>query len=412
MAGVSCGRTTSTPPAASEPEQVCAPVDLRRHDGELTSLPSPCEELSRQLAACDLPTDTRPCELDVHCAERECYLDCLRGEPSCDALANPFAGDELSFWPWGCFERCQTGVFCGGGYLEPERLCDGHQDCPAGGDEATRVEADGTRQCRPSSTPLAFCAEPSFGFVEPLRICDGRADCPLGEDERDDQCDKGWPYHCRDSDLRVARRQICDGRADCPLGDDEPCSSPVAACPDQHERVAAWLDVQSVCTIASLGPREPRAGASFLPPPCTSGETLRPHMICDGTLDCASGEDEEGCPIDCVDGECFLPCANGVDQVPLSALCDGTPDCPTGEDEPCVDRFICEGSTTISFEAVCDGQADCPSGRDELDCPAPFFVCHDGSQILYPYLPERRPDNLCTVPQCDDQSDLQCINPP
>lgn len=235
----------------------------------------------------------------------------------------------------------------------------------------------------------------------------GLDECPPGQTGRELPACSG--YRCQDSEQRVQKRDVCDGVADCPLGDDEPCSAPVAACPPQAEIVSQWLMDQSVCTIGTLGPRW--TGSAVTSTFCESGEGLFERMICDGVADCASGEDEAGCPITCSDGECAMPCADGATKVPLDAVCDGAPDCPGGEDEPCVDRFQCDRELSVPFEQVCDGTTDCPDGRDEDDCPPPFFLCADGSQIIFPFYRQGGP-GLCTLPQCDDESDIICINPP
>lgn len=397
--------------ADREPADPCPAVDLERHDGKPTRYPSACGELARLRAECGLPEED--CELDAECDERECFLYCLH-RTRCDRLAEP-TGDRST---QRCFEDCRAHVFCGGGFLEPERLCDGVPDCPIGDDEREGLQPDGSRKCDPTLADPARADRPyfclvgrGFGFIQPWRVCDGNLDCTLGDDEREESCHKGSGYLCRGTDQRLARRQVCDGIRDCPHGDDEPCGGPaLRECPPLHPIVAEWVGPGDVCSIASLGPRPPRTVVLVDPPKCESGETLWPEMRCNGQIDCASGEDEADCPIVCEDGDCFFPCAGGDVLVPLDAICDSTPDCPLGDDEPCIDRLYCDDERSVPFEEVCDGTAHCENGADEADCPVDHFVCHDGTQILYPFITYM--NRICTVPQCDDESDLMCLNPP
>ncbi|XP_038052826.1 G-protein coupled receptor GRL101-like [Patiria miniata] len=103
---------------------------------------------------------------------------------------------------------------------------------------------------------------------------------------------------------------------------------------------------------------------------------------------------------------CFLPAAN----VPCTAdsyhcmgqgrrcirpglVCDGTKDCSTGDDEffcqipddgSCVGRTLCAtDNACVNISAVCDGKAECPGGGDELGCSEPCpFQCRCGGYNL------------------------------
>jgi hypothetical protein len=281
-------------------------------------------------------------------------------------------------------------------------------------DASVRTDEPGTPQ--PPVTQPAIPApanpDPSDAAPSASPVSSVGGDVPTaGFDAGSELVDVPAGYHCRDSDQTVPEGDLCNRVADCPLGDDEPCSAPVAACPPQAAIVAEWLGSQSVCNIAGLGPGRDD-GPAITAVQCESGEALFERMFCNGTADCASGEDEAGCPIVCTEGECAFPCADGAATVPLDALCDGSLHCPGGEDEPCVDRYWCDAALSIPLDQVCDGTPDCADGRDEGTCPPTFFLCDDGEQLVFPFVRLVEPGGFCTLPQCEDESDVICINPP
>ena len=95
---------------------------------------------------------------------------------------------------------------------------------------------------------------------------------------------------------------------------------------------------------------------------CNDGQDIIDEYVCDGFADCASSEDESGCP-DSRDYE------------------------PPGYTEP-VGTFVCDEGNEIPGEWRCDGYKDCTDQTDETDCqtatPAEGdggFVCEDGFDI-------------------------------
>lgn len=75
-------------------------------------------------------------------------------------------------------------------------------------------------------------------------------------------------------------------------------------------------------------------------------------------------------------------CGDGTSES-LMWVCDGSNDCAGGEDEAAAicPRFQCTDGTTIKGSWQCDGQPNCADGSDELPANCPTFACASGETI-------------------------------
>jgi hypothetical protein len=64
-----------------------------------------------------------------------------------------------------------------------------------------------------------------------------------------------------------------------------------------------------------------------------SGNCIQLSWVCDGALDCSSGEDEENCDIQRHCGNGMFMCHVDGSCVPINQVCDRVPQCPDGSDE-------------------------------------------------------------------------------
>ncbi|NVB40135.1 hypothetical protein G6O69_19975 [Pseudenhygromyxa sp. WMMC2535] len=88
-------------------------------------------------------------------------------------------------------------------------------------------------------------------------------------------------------------------------------------------------------------------GGSFA---CAEGGFIEPELVCDGTLDCADGRDEDF-TLCYGEGESFT-CASGL-ELPTALTCDGEAHCPDGDDE---DASTC-GALELNFCEDAEGSA-------------------------------------------------------
>nr|XP_027208681.1 low-density lipoprotein receptor class A domain-containing protein 3-like [Penaeus vannamei] len=121
---------------------------------------------------------------------------------------------------------------------------------------------------------------------------------------------------------------------------------------------------------------------------CDTGVCIPEADLCDGVLNCVTGEDEMNCgskaPLrveECFPG--YYMCATGT-CIPESFVCNGVVNCVTGDDEmncgqtgnstsevfaKCSEfSYECAGGVCVPLDKVCDGIINCIMGDDEEHC--------------------------------------------
>ncbi|GMS89022.1 hypothetical protein PENTCL1PPCAC_11197, partial [Pristionchus entomophagus] len=205
-----------------------------------------------------------------------------------------------------------------------------------------------TQHCNSS---LHFDCHDSSKPCIPLEwICDGVHDCPNGQDEAHCSYLHDCSSHqlmCRDGEC-ISANYRCDGQSDCTDGSDEKGCDEMEEIMDKTR--SARPSPPSSPFLSTVSPR----GRSAIPTQCGSreyqcraGACINIEAKCDGTWDCAHGDDE----IDCGEplSETGLPFTGGIK-------------CRHGEHE-CADHVAC-----IPDLWKCDGEKDCDDGSDEAHC--------------------------------------------
>lgn len=165
-------------------------------------------------------------------------------------------------------EGCPASFMCSDGTAIPEEyVCDGFPECSDGADEQ-------------QNCPPAFMCDGQP--LEQYSVCDGFEDCADGSDEQG--CPA--PFMCGDG-TEVPPEWVCDGASDCEDGTDEQQMCPVT-CESQYDtRSEACGDVSDEVQMLL---------SECFDYECFDGQTIAGSQECDGTADCAEGEDESFCP--------------------------------------------------------------------------------------------------------------------
>ncbi|CAG5133397.1 unnamed protein product [Candidula unifasciata] len=85
---------------------------------------------------------------------------------------------------------------------------------------------------------------------------------------------------------------------------------------------------------------------------CNNGQCIYSAFVCDGFLDCMTGEDEANCT-EVVCGEDYAECNSSDKCISKNYVCDGLRDCWYGEDESFCSCKNTESSDSLSHSKVC-----------------------------------------------------------
>ena len=241
-------------------------------------------------------------------------------------------------------------------------------------------------------------------FVSYAGVCNGRADCTHSEDEQ--QCSigsQGSPRTCFDSctfpncrcDMFyyqchsggcVHYDLVCDTFVDCPDGDDE----------NGCHRKKSFVKFNEMFVQESyhVGLCDPPVADMLMcrsVPQCYSSSAICHYDHSGDVMAYCEDGSHLGTGSFCQYVECpqHYKC-NASYCIPTRKLCDGAMDCPTGDDEANCKDFRCPGHVRcsgVSFRVapheVCDGIAHCPRQDDEKYCQSCPQDCHCSGTAIY-----------------------------
>ncbi|XP_023931515.1 G-protein coupled receptor GRL101-like [Lingula anatina] len=129
---------------------------------------------------------------------------------------------------------------------------------------------------------------------------------------------------------------------------------------------------------------------------CEDGSCISSVNVCDGTSDCAEGEDEKNCTC----GQHTFSCSDGT-CIPISKVCNHVNDCPNGTDDenfciypPCkTGQYRCQNGECIDEKDKCNFFKDCLDGSDEIpQILCPCEKCYSGKCLAPQNVDDRYPD--------------------
>ena len=309
---------------------------------------------SRYLCVKPDPTSVQQCSSQqFQCSNGSCIPNAFH----CNNILNCLGGTEEVDCSWTCTQTpCTT-------YSWPDCHCvDGFYQCEAGGCIPVDTVCDGTVNCADGSDEH-YCELICWSSTRPcsdgllcvadVHWCDGIQHCIDGSDELCpyDEC---TGFLCQDACIPLM--WLNDGISDCKHSEDEfhftETSFSSKICKAENYMPCEPNSVQHCYPAAHqcLYETEHTDDISF----CRRGKHLMDceHFLCSSTYKCP-----------------------GAYCIPFGQVCDGNIDCPTGEDEKscnssCQGLFRClRENICLSLYQVCNRKIDCHlSGDDEKYC--------------------------------------------
>ena len=258
-----------------------------------------------------------------------------------------------------------------GSYISSKFICDGNADCPSGIDE-------NNPSCRNKLKKNDVGKDCGYLFYKTL---EGKC-CKFSSWQNDLQNESGLPevtknenrmFDCSNG-KKIKSELVDDLMADCgPGAEDESMLSLILldnttySCNTKEQIPCHWghskcYNISNVCNY------ELDSNGNIFP--CRNGAHLHSCMYFECNI-----------KFKCIRSYC----------IPWSYVCDGKLDCPTGNDEDqlcgkhkfCSKMYKCElTSRCVHLGNVCDNKSDCPFGDEELFCELHNLKCPSGCKCL------------------------------
>ena len=229
--------------------------------------------------------------------------------------------------------------------------CDGIPDCPEAEDEynCSNVCTSNSVDCFSECVyPTCRCHDYYYQCLSGEcvrfdRLCNGQHDCSKGEDEHGcgiaQKASHNVSLTLQDVDSNTG---FCYGSAEyLPCYSQRECYSLQSLC--QYDTVDGIILYCDDGTHLGKYCEHHVCNHQYK---CEYSYCIPTRKVCDGTVDCPKGDDEEYCAKMACPGH--LRCSNTTFCVPPHEICDGVPHCPFGEDEKtcmkCPSGCLCKGN--------------------------------------------------------------------